>query len=87
MEWIESRAKTKLTMTNQGGAFQFSESYQGPGLSNHTIIQRVTTINSVNRHNKYLYAIATTCLSLITCNPIYAETVGGVSATANPNSE
>ena len=37
-----------------------------------------------HRHNKYLYAIATTCLSLITCNPIYAETVGGVSATANP---
>ena len=37
-----------------------------------------------HRHNKHLYAIATTCLSLITCNPIYAETVGGVSATANP---
>ena len=31
----------------QGGAFQFSESYLGPGLSNHTIIQRTTTIQSV----------------------------------------
>ena len=30
-----------------GAAFQFTESYQGPGLSNHTIIQRTTTINSV----------------------------------------
>jgi len=30
-----------------GGAFQFTESYMGPGLSNHTVIQRTTTINSV----------------------------------------
>ncbi len=30
-----------------GAAFQFTESYQGPGLSNHTIIQRTTTVNSV----------------------------------------
>ena len=34
-------------MTTPGAAFQFTESYQGPGLSNHTIIQRTTTINSV----------------------------------------
>ena len=34
-------------MATPGAAFQFTESYQGPGLSNHTIIQRVTTINSV----------------------------------------
>ena len=39
--------RPNFTMTNQGGAFQFSESYSGPGLSNHTIIQRTTTINSV----------------------------------------
>ena len=30
-----------------GNSFQFTESYRGPGLTNHTIIQRVTTINSV----------------------------------------
>ena len=30
-----------------GAAFQFTESYKGPGLSNHTIIQRTTTIQSV----------------------------------------
>ena len=36
-----------FTQTTPGAAFQFSESYQGPGLSNHTIIQRTTTINSV----------------------------------------
>ena len=35
------------TMKTPGAAFQFTESYQGPGLSNHTIIQRTTTIESV----------------------------------------
>jgi len=39
--------RPNFTLTNQGGAFQFSESYMGPGLSNHTIIQRTTTIQSV----------------------------------------
>ena len=39
--------RPNYTLTNQGGAFQFSESYLGPGLSNHTIIQRTTTIQSV----------------------------------------
>ena len=36
-----------FTIVTPGAAFQFTESYQGPGLSNHTIIQRTTTINSV----------------------------------------
>ena len=36
-----------FTITTPGQAFQFTESYQGPGLSNHTIIQRTTTIQSV----------------------------------------
>ena len=40
--------RPQFTQTNNGvGAFQFTETYQGPGLSNHTVIQRVTTINSV----------------------------------------
>ena len=39
--------RPNFTMTNQGGAFQFTETYHGPGLSNHTIIQRTTTIQSV----------------------------------------
>ena len=39
--------RPEFTMTTPGAAFQFTESYQGPGLSNHTIIQRTTTINSV----------------------------------------
>ena len=40
--------RPNFTQTNGGvGNFQFTESYMGPGLSNHTIIQRTTTINSV----------------------------------------
>ena len=39
--------KPNFTMTTPGADFQFTESYSGPGLSNHTIIQRTTTINSV----------------------------------------
>ena len=36
-----------FSIVTPGAAFQFTESYQGPGLSNHTVIQRSTTINSV----------------------------------------
>ena len=35
------------TISEPGGAFQFSQTYQGPGMTNQTIIQRVTTIESV----------------------------------------
>ena len=36
-----------FSIVTPGAAFQFTESYQGPGLSNHTVIERTTTINSV----------------------------------------
>ena len=39
--------RPNFTLTTPGAAFQFSESYMGPGLSNHTIIQRQTTVESV----------------------------------------
>ena len=39
--------RPNFTMQTPGGSFQFTETYQGPGLSNHTIIQRTTTIQSV----------------------------------------
>ena len=44
---LDLENKPNFTITNPGGAFQFTESYTGPGLSNHTIIQRETTIQSV----------------------------------------
>ena len=36
-----------FSIVTPGAAYQITESYQGPGLSNHTVIQRTTTINSV----------------------------------------
>ena len=36
-----------FTITNPGEAFQFSQSYSGPGMTNQTVIQRVTEIESV----------------------------------------
>ena len=39
--------RPNFTMQTPGGAFQFTETYHGPGLSNHTIIQRQTTVESV----------------------------------------
>ena len=39
--------RPEFSIVTPGAAFQFTESYQGPGLSNHTIIQRTTTIQSV----------------------------------------
>ena len=39
--------RPEFSIVTPGAAYQFTESYQGPGLSNHTVIQRTTTINSV----------------------------------------
>ena len=37
----------KYKITTPGEAFQFTQTYQGPGISNQTIIQRVTEVTSV----------------------------------------
>ena len=44
---LDLNNKPNFTLTTPGEAFQFTESYSGPGLSNHTIIQMTTTIQSV----------------------------------------
>ena len=36
-----------FTIATPGAAFQFTETYSGPGMSNQTIIQRETTITSI----------------------------------------
>ena len=46
-KWVGLNSRPNFTQTTPGGAFQFTETYQGPGLSNHTIIQRTTEIESV----------------------------------------
>ena len=44
---LDLNNKPNFTITTPGQEFQFVESYSGPGLSNHTIINRTTTIQSV----------------------------------------
>ena len=44
---LDLNTKPNYTMTSPGVAFQFTESYSGPGLKTQTIIQRTTTIESV----------------------------------------
>ena len=39
--------QSDYTITTPGAAFQFTQTYQGPGLTNQTLIQRVTQIQSV----------------------------------------
>ena len=45
--WTGVTSKPTFTQTTPGAAFQFSETYSGPGLSNHTIINRTTEVTSV----------------------------------------
>ena len=44
---LDLENKPNFSIETQGADFQFVEAYSGPGLSNHTIIERTTTINSV----------------------------------------
>ena len=44
---LDFSTQSQFTQTTPGAAFQFTQSYQGPGLTNQTLIQRVTTIESV----------------------------------------
>ena len=45
--WTGVTSKPQFVQTNPGAAFQFTETYSGPGMSNQTIIQRETTITSI----------------------------------------
>ena len=44
---LDLENKPNFSIQTPGGDFQFVAAYSGPGLSNHTIIQRTTTIQSV----------------------------------------
>jgi len=45
--WTGITTKPTFTQTTPGNSFQFTETYSGPGLQNHTIIQRETEVTSV----------------------------------------
>ena len=44
---LDFNTQGTFTITTPGEAFQFVQSYQGPGVTNQTLIQRVTTVKSV----------------------------------------
>ena len=68
-------------ISTPGQSFQFIESYSGPGISNITEIDRTTVTKALPIPHKYLSALIG--LSALG-SPALANTVGGVSATANP---
>ena len=45
--WTGVTSRPSFTQTTPGAAFQFTETYQGPGLSQQTIIQRTTEVTSI----------------------------------------
>ena len=45
--WTGINNRPTFTQTTPGAAFQFTETYSGPGLSNQTIIQRTTEVQSI----------------------------------------
>jgi hypothetical protein len=44
---LDTANKPRWEIVNPGAAFQFTETMNGPGLSNQTVIQRTTEIHSV----------------------------------------
>jgi len=45
--WTGVTEVPQFRQTVPGASFQFTETYSGPGLSNHTIIQRETEVTSI----------------------------------------
>ena len=85
MEWFEPRAKTKLyTNKQRSGQLSIHGKLHGPRPLESYNNTENDNYKFSHRHNFNIYAIAAACLSFISGVPIYAETVGGVSATANP---
>ena len=46
-KWTGVTSTPTFKQTTPGASFQFTQTISGPGLSNHTIIQRETTVTSV----------------------------------------
>ena len=44
---LDMSAQNNFTIHETGAAFQFTQTYSGPGMTNQTVIQRVTEIKSI----------------------------------------
>ena len=84
MERIESNRSTRIYNQKCGGSLsiygKLSRSWPFKSHNN----TKNDNYKFSHRYNKYLHAIAATAVSAITCSPVMAADVGGVSATANP---
>ena len=88
MEWIGSKSKTNIYANNAWSSLSIQRKLSRPWpLKSHNNTEN-DNYKFSHRHNFNLYTIAKKlCLLFVTTAvsvPVYAETVGGVSATANP---
>ena len=89
MEWFKSkfRQQTNLDSSNSWSKFFIRRNLQCSGIKKSYNYPERNNHNFGHRYNKYFLTIKTICLSVLSVAvtvPVNAETVGGVSATANP---
>ena len=75
--------KPNFTITTPGDAFQFTESYSGPGSFKSHNNKSHNNYTKRHKYNKHLLKLISICL-LGSASPTFASDIGGVSATANP---
>jgi len=73
-------SNSNFTIANPGEAFQFTQTYMGPGMNKPNCDSKNNRGYKRNRYHKCLYPI----IGLLIASPVSAADVGGVSATANP---
>ena len=78
--WTGATSTPNFTQTTPGAAFQFTETYKGPGISKPHCDPARNRGNVGHRYYKYLLPV----IAALVASPVNAETVGGVSATASP---
>ena len=74
---LDHTQKPNFTLVPPGEPFQFTESYSGPGLSNHTIIQRTTTNQSVTNTTSTI-SNSNHCVSQLEQQPHHSLQTSGV---------
>ena len=84
MDWFRPRKQTKLYADNPRFSISIYRTLPRTRLVEPHDNTTFDHHKFRDRHNKYVHAIAATVVSAITCSPVMAADVGGVSATANP---
>ena len=79
--WTGVGSRPDFKQSVPGAAFQYTETYMGPGTQQSYDHRKRNDHRKHNRNYKRLYAVI---VALFCATPAHAETVGGVSATAAP---